>query len=297
MNGGDVGAVGSPMNGRLPIIFNVVSIVFGGFLMLFLFSSDNYVLLADKSSYHMIMLISYLSILIFLWLTKSTNPGILNKKSSRNDFANRKRVNHRSNKQEIELSKMTLSLEDEYVNVLKSMAEGVDKKFPDLCHSCHIVKPPRSKHCRIMRRCVLVYDHYCPFVGNTIGMYNHAYFYMFLNSIVVAIGTALFLEYILFRRGGVIGFGIILLSAYLSIILLSVGTLAVTHCIFFIQNMTSNEFENIKRYDHFWREGAYFNPFNRGTVMNCQMRCCPSDQLYQLPNGMGQNPYVVMNRV
>ena len=123
MNGGDVGAVGSPMNGRLPIIFNVVSIVFGGFLMLFLFSSDNYALLADKSSYHMIMLISYLSIWIFLWLTKSTNPGILNKKSSRNDFANRKRVNHRSNKQEIELSKMTLSLEDEYVNVLKSMAE------------------------------------------------------------------------------------------------------------------------------------------------------------------------------
>ena len=70
MNGGDVGAVGSPMNGRLPIIFNVVSIVFGGFLMLFLFSSDNYALLADKSSYHMIMLISYLSIWIFLWLTK-----------------------------------------------------------------------------------------------------------------------------------------------------------------------------------------------------------------------------------
>jgi palmitoyltransferase ZDHHC13/17 len=41
-----------------------------------------------------------------------------------------------------------------------------------LCHSCHIARPLRSKHCRITGTCVLAFDHHCPFVGATVGLYN-----------------------------------------------------------------------------------------------------------------------------
>merc|ERR1712113_170464 len=56
------------------------------------------------------------------------------------------------------------------------------QRVRQLCHTCHIVRPIRSKHCRIARRCVLLFDHYCPFVGATIGLYNYPWFYLDIFS-------------------------------------------------------------------------------------------------------------------
>lgn len=38
-----------------------------------------------------------------------------------------------------------------------------------LCHTCHLAKPPRSKHDRYSQSCVLLFDHMCPFTGKPIG--------------------------------------------------------------------------------------------------------------------------------
>lgn len=41
----------------------------------------------------------------------------------------------------------------------------------DLCPECHILKPKRSRHCEICKRCVVVYDHHCPWLNNCVKYY------------------------------------------------------------------------------------------------------------------------------
>ncbi|CAD7971513.1 unnamed protein product [Amoebophrya sp. A120] len=48
------------------------------------------------------------------------------------------------------------------------------------CEICELYQPLRSKHCRDSKRCVLLYDHYCPWIGNCVGEWNRRSFYFFL---------------------------------------------------------------------------------------------------------------------
>jgi hypothetical protein len=42
-----------------------------------------------------------------------------------------------------------------YSALLDAIASSIgDESRPQLCHSCHVVRPLRSKHCKIQRRCV-----------------------------------------------------------------------------------------------------------------------------------------------
>ena len=68
-------------------------------------------------------------------------------------------------------------------------------QWQQLCVTCKIVRPLRAKHCSTSDRCVELFDHFCPWVGNTIGRGNRHYFLLFLwielfamaDSAVVAI--------------------------------------------------------------------------------------------------------------
>ena len=55
-----------------------------------------------------------------------------------------------------------------------------EKQYLQYCKQCNEYKAPRSHHCRRLERCCLKMDHYCPWTGTTIGLYNQAPFIRFL---------------------------------------------------------------------------------------------------------------------
>ena len=42
------------------------------------------------------------------------------------------------------------------------------------------MRPLRSKHCSVQKRCVSCFDHFCPYVNNTMGSRNYKYFILFM---------------------------------------------------------------------------------------------------------------------
>lgn len=64
-----------------------------------------------------------------------------------------------------------------------------------LCHTCHIVRPLRAKHCPICGGCVLRHDHHCPWVDNCVGKANYLRFYLLQWAGMIACGLHVYASY------------------------------------------------------------------------------------------------------
>eukprot|EP00548_Thalassiothrix_antarctica_P007153 CAMPEP_0194130414 /NCGR_PEP_ID=MMETSP0152-20130528/1455_1 /TAXON_ID=1049557 /ORGANISM="Thalassiothrix antarctica, Strain L6-D1" /LENGTH=708 /DNA_ID=CAMNT_0038824921 /DNA_START=398 /DNA_END=2524 /DNA_ORIENTATION=- len=162
-----------------------------------------------------------------------------------------------------------------------------------LCHTCHIMRPIRSKHCRNARRCVLNFDHHCPFVGATIGLNNYSWFYATLFFMTTScIGFIITLFIYLSRR---FSYTILFMGIELSLIILLAGGMCLYHTQLTTLNLTTNEHMNLHRYEYlqsspnerrdgmkFGPQGRYFNPFYRGWFRNTIQRFNPTKQSYTL---------------
>ena len=73
----------------------------------------------------------------------------------------------------------------ERTRLMPAVLQTQEKKHDGTVRICRKSKPPmykpdRAHYCRVMQRCVLKMDHFCPWLNNCIGFYNHKYFVLFI---------------------------------------------------------------------------------------------------------------------
>jgi|AntRauTorckE5430_2_1112549.scaffolds.fasta_scaffold01248_4 palmitoyltransferase len=258
-----------------------------------LYGSEEDGRLWDYTRLHYCTILSFIATIVNFVLVNRTDPGLLAKKNYACSNSNgaismdycmdatsmlcmdeNKRIRR-------EMHTFTNDLRNMYEETLESFAvENANEveRLP-LCHSCHISRPHRSKHCRVLNRCVLMFDHHCPFVGTTIGLYNYKYFYLFVCSFTIA--------EILFGITGILylkqapenmEFEVtkLLIGLYFSIYMLMTGGLTVYHSQLVRRNLTTNEHQNAFRYKYLKDEnGAFRNPYDRGCLQNFISRFFP----------------------
>ena len=163
-----------------------------------------------------------------------------------------------------------------YDAYFERLVDGTETgKTASLCHSCHVVRPKRSKHCRAARKCVMAFDHYCPYVGNTVGLYNYRYFYAYCAFFTAAALQWEFLAVAYLRARGR-HYGLIAAMAWFALFICFGLAMVAYHTQLLSKNLTTNEHMNFGRYDHFRdAEGRPTNPFDMGVCANVADRLLP----------------------
>jgi len=177
----------------------------------------------------------------------------------------------------------------DYEEAMKAAAEGSlsdATSMPALCHTCRIVKPLRSKHCTTLKRCVSMFDHYCPYIGNTIGGANYVEFCAFIFCGLVNVGQSVgaAVQYLLVVNAKAPFIWMYLLDY--SMVLLMAILMNQYHLSLILRNLTTNEDMNKHRYTYLRNDlNQFHNPFSTGPCGNLMEVCSRRRTVLE-------NPYV-----
>ncbi|CAJ1333025.1 unnamed protein product [Effrenium voratum] len=146
----------------------------------------------------------------------------------------------------------TLALPDDCVAdgmmppVLSDLRQTQGYRF---CHTCEVIRPPRTSHCNDCGNCVLTFDHHCPFVNNCIGQRNYVFFSAFLIStgclgVSVAVGVGIRCTHhdAAWKRSSpwIVGF-LVLIGLATAVLLVGVVGLTIFHLFLLCTGKTTKE--------------------------------------------------------
>ena len=145
-----------------------------------------------------------------------------------------------------------------------------------------------------------MFDHNCPFVGNTVGLFNYPYFYTFLFNLAV-MHVGFIVNWILFlHRSPTMPWGLLFWGVFQGMHILPAGGMFLYHTQLSISNLTTNEHMNITRYDYLnetttasngQKTRRFRNPWFRSYFRNLLDRLSPTDELYVLPEHYRQQAH------
>ncbi|KAG9439884.1 hypothetical protein H6P81_020049 [Aristolochia fimbriata] len=142
--------------------------------------------------------------------------------------------------------------------------------WSQLCPSCKIIRPVRSKHCPSCKLCVEQFDHHCPWISNCVGKRNRWDFFVFLcmATITGSVSGAVAIQRMWtdpavfptsitwFHRMLIIHPGAIIFLFMDFILWIAATTLAISQGSQIARNITTNELANRGRY---WSGVSGFN--------------------------------------
>lgn len=156
--------------------------------------------------------------------------------------------------------------------------------WSQLCPTCKIIRPVRSKHCPVCKHCVEQFDHHCPWISNCVGKRNKWDFFVFLcmGTSTSFLGAAVAFQRIWtsvpalqteetwIRHVAVQHPGAVVFLFVDAIILIGCGTLLTAQAYQISRNITTNELSNHIRYGYLHGpDGRFHNPYNHGFQKNC----------------------------
>ncbi|XP_047315169.1 probable protein S-acyltransferase 23 [Impatiens glandulifera] len=245
--------------GYAPILFSIVCISTILFINSVMFAPNLPKITAVLGLWGWTAVSSALAALVMFHRCSSKDPGYISKSAK--------------------LSDHHIKEEDQLVKFDINNFSGLTGNWSQLCPTCKILRPVRSKHCPICKHCIDQFDHHCPWISNCVGKRNKWDFFVFLCLGTLTSILAAFVSIERIRTvtpwGGlqlmiVNHPGVVALLGMDALIFIASTTLTIIQASQIGRNLTTNEVANAGRYTYLrGPDGKFRNPYNRGFRKNC----------------------------